>query len=249
MDSKWLDKGTDAAKAPDEGSHERAETWTGHRKPENEVVDMRQVVDVLPMFEVGSTGRTWHGKHVKEHEAPDKGNLPEGSTETLEPADDISGQAGGRSMQDVPQTIVNVPDPPRTHTKLPTPHIKSSTLQNRPLARVHSAMSMETDLSYTRRSGKQQKMTHLGLGSERALRCQKQTYQGRFTCKTPPDKAREMGVLSTPRTAPEQLKHELTYHIGKDLQRSLIRLRIPVVEVMMQLAGTSRTCIASRKCC
>ncbi|KAI6131002.1 hypothetical protein EV401DRAFT_1922053 [Pisolithus croceorrhizus] len=239
---------------------------------------MRQVVDVLPMFEVGSTGRTWHGKHVKEHEAPDEGSqrasdkvvehqdLPEGSTETLEPADDISGQAGGRSMQDVPQvpseddqrartnseTIVNVPDPPRTHTKLPMPHIKSSTLQNRPLARVRSATSTETDLSYTRRSGKRQKMTHLGLGSERALRRRKRTYQGRFACETPPDKAREMGVLSTPRmgwgdNADDESK--TTTHIGKDLQRSLIRLRIPVVEVMMQLAGTSRTCVASRKRC
>ncbi|KAI6134217.1 hypothetical protein EV401DRAFT_1910175, partial [Pisolithus croceorrhizus] len=238
----------------------------------------RQVVDVLPMFEVGSTNRTWHGKHVKEHEAPDEGSqrasdkvaehrdLPEGSTETLEPADDISGQAGGRSMQDVPQvpseddqrarmnseTIVNVPDPPWTHTKLPMPHIKSSTLQNRPLARVRSATSMETDLSYTRRSSKRQKMTHLGLGSERALRRWKRTYQGRFACETPPDEAWEMGVLSTPRTgwgdnADDESK--TTTHIGKDLQRSLIRLRIPVVEVMMQLAGTSRTCIASRKRC
>ncbi|KAI6112644.1 hypothetical protein F5141DRAFT_1108900, partial [Pisolithus sp. B1] len=178
---------------------ERAETRTGHRKPENKVVDMRQVVDVLPMFEVGSTGRTWHGKHVKEHKAPDEGNLPEGSTETLEPADDISGQAGG----------------------------------------LRSATSMETDLSYTRRSGKQQKMTHLGLGSERALRCWKRTYQGRFACETPPDEAREMGVLSTPRTG---------WGDNAD-DESLIRLRIPVVEVMMQLAGTLRTCIASRKRC
>ncbi|KAI6098559.1 hypothetical protein F5141DRAFT_1146416 [Pisolithus sp. B1] len=160
-------------------------------------------------------------------------DLPEGSTETLEPADDISGQASGRSMQDVPQharmnseTIVNVPDPPWTHTKLPMPHIKSSTLQNRPLARVRSAMSTETDLSYTRRSGKRQKMTHLGLGS-------------RFACETPPDEAREMGVLSTPRTG---------WGDNAD-DESLIRLRILVVEVMMQLAGTSRTCIASRKCC
>ncbi|KAI6100388.1 hypothetical protein EDD16DRAFT_1762713 [Pisolithus croceorrhizus] len=153
---------------------ECAETWTGHRKPKNEVVDTRQVVDVLPMFEVGSTNRTWHGKHVKEHEAPDEGSqrasdkvaehrdLPEGSTETLEPADDISGQAGGRSMQDVPQvpseddqrarmnseTIVNVPDPPWTHTKLPMPHIKSSTLQNRPLAR-EKQQATKDDASWT----------------------------------------------------------------------------------------------------
>ncbi|KAI6105183.1 hypothetical protein EV401DRAFT_2013262 [Pisolithus croceorrhizus] len=34
---------------------ECAETRTGHRKPENEVVDTRQVVDVLPMFECAET--------------------------------------------------------------------------------------------------------------------------------------------------------------------------------------------------
>ncbi|KAI6098116.1 hypothetical protein F5141DRAFT_1066945 [Pisolithus sp. B1] len=106
MDSKWLDEGTDAAKAPDEGSQrvgdkvkededlpqmssealetrgdlpfttcEHAETQTGHRKPKNEVVDTWQVVDVLPMFEVGSTGQAWYDKHVKELEASDKGAL------------------------------------------------------------------------------------------------------------------------------------------------------------------------------
>ncbi|KAI6095878.1 hypothetical protein F5141DRAFT_1206105 [Pisolithus sp. B1] len=38
----------------------RTETQTGHRKPETEVVDMQQVVNVLPMVEVGTTGRTRH---------------------------------------------------------------------------------------------------------------------------------------------------------------------------------------------
>ncbi|KAI6131241.1 hypothetical protein EV401DRAFT_1920873 [Pisolithus croceorrhizus] len=120
MDSKWLDEGTDAPKAPDEGSQhagdevkededlpqmssealetrgdlpfttcERAETQTGHRKPKNEVVDTWQVVDVLPMFEVGSTGQAWYDKHVKELEAS------EPRSEALEPADNISRQAGG----------------------------------------------------------------------------------------------------------------------------------------------------------
>ncbi|KAI6094695.1 hypothetical protein F5141DRAFT_1296040 [Pisolithus sp. B1] len=50
-----------------------AETQTGHRKPKNEVVDTQQVVDVLPMFEVGTTGQAWYDKHVKELEASDEG--------------------------------------------------------------------------------------------------------------------------------------------------------------------------------
>ncbi|KAI6108272.1 hypothetical protein F5141DRAFT_1203624 [Pisolithus sp. B1] len=122
---------------------ECAETRTGHRKPKNKVVDTRQVVDVLPMFEVGSTGQTWHGKHVKELKAPDERcqcaddvavcrDLPESRSEAPEPADNISGQAGGRSMQDGPQipsqenqhagmnskTIANVLDPPGLCSRL-----------------------------------------------------------------------------------------------------------------------------------
>ncbi|KAI6017872.1 hypothetical protein EDC04DRAFT_2902407 [Pisolithus marmoratus] len=49
-------------------------TWTGHRKPKDEVVDTQHVVDVLPMFEVGSTGQAWYSKHVKELQVSDKGS-------------------------------------------------------------------------------------------------------------------------------------------------------------------------------
>ncbi|KAI6110314.1 hypothetical protein EDD16DRAFT_1728679 [Pisolithus croceorrhizus] len=128
MDSKQLDEGTNALKAPDEGSQctgdkveededlpmtgskalepqgnlpfttsEHTETQTGHRKPENEVADMQHMVDVLPMFEVGSTGQAWYDKHVKELQAPDEGSqhasdeveesrdLPKSSSDVLEP--------------------------------------------------------------------------------------------------------------------------------------------------------------------
>ncbi|KAI6023815.1 hypothetical protein BKA83DRAFT_4626919 [Pisolithus microcarpus] len=51
---------------------EHAETKTGHAKPETEVIDTWQVVDVLPMFEVGSTCQAWYNKHVKELKAPDE---------------------------------------------------------------------------------------------------------------------------------------------------------------------------------
>ncbi|KAI6112680.1 hypothetical protein F5141DRAFT_1213972 [Pisolithus sp. B1] len=118
---------------------------------------MQQMVDVLPMFEVGTTGRTQHNKHVKEHEAPDEGgqhadnkveesrDLPNSSSEVLEPAGNPTRQAGKCSMEDVLQTpiedyqhawtngetIANVLDLPSTPTELPIPCIKHPTLQNR----------------------------------------------------------------------------------------------------------------------
>ncbi|KAI6095862.1 hypothetical protein EDD17DRAFT_1765608 [Pisolithus thermaeus] len=51
---------------------ECTETQTGHTKPEDAVVDTWHVADVLPMFEVGSTGQAWYSKHAKEHQAPDE---------------------------------------------------------------------------------------------------------------------------------------------------------------------------------
>ncbi|KAI5983984.1 hypothetical protein EDC04DRAFT_3098703 [Pisolithus marmoratus] len=48
------------------------ETKSGYLMLETEVVDMQQVVDVLPMFEGGTAGLTRHDKHVKELEAPDE---------------------------------------------------------------------------------------------------------------------------------------------------------------------------------
>ncbi|KAI6098661.1 hypothetical protein EDD16DRAFT_1732301 [Pisolithus croceorrhizus] len=256
MDSKWLDEGTDAPKAPDEGSQhagdkveededlpqmssealktrgdlpdttsECAKTQTGHRKPENEVVDTQQMVDVLPMFEVGTTGRTQHDKHVKEHEAPDKGgqcadnkveesrDLPKSSSEVLEPAGNPTRQAGKCSMEDVLQTpiedyqhartngetIANVPDLPSTPTELPIPCIKRPTLQNRSLARKRSAMTTEFDLSYARRSGKRRETKRLELDCKQASRHPQRTHRGHSACKTPPDEARGIGVLSSPR--------------------------------------------------
>ncbi|KAI6102435.1 hypothetical protein EDD16DRAFT_1900916 [Pisolithus croceorrhizus] len=204
---------------------ERAETQTGHRKPETEVVDTQQVVNVLPMVEVGTKGRARHNKHVKEHEAPDEGgqradnkveesrDLPKSSSEVLEPAGNPTRQAGKCSMEDVLQTpiedyqhartngetIANIPDLPSTPTELPIPCIKCPTLQNRSLARKRSAMTTEFDLSYTRRSGKWRETKRLELDCKRTSRHPQQTHRGHSACKTPPDEARGMGVLSSPR--------------------------------------------------
>ncbi|KAI6118314.1 hypothetical protein F5141DRAFT_1290342 [Pisolithus sp. B1] len=51
---------------------EHAETQTGLRKPETEVVDTQQVVNVLPMVEVGTTGQTWQDEHANTLEVSDE---------------------------------------------------------------------------------------------------------------------------------------------------------------------------------
>ncbi|KAI6095121.1 hypothetical protein EV401DRAFT_2158779 [Pisolithus croceorrhizus] len=161
-------------------SSECAESRTWHQKPENKVVDMWHMVDVLPMFEVGSTGQAWYGKHVKEHQAPDKGgqhadnkversrDLPKSSSEVLKPVGNLTRQC----TQTNSKMIANVPDPPGTPTKLPTPHTSSS---------------------------KWQESKRLELDHKRALRCPKRTYQGHSTSETPPDEAWGMGVYSSAR--------------------------------------------------
>ncbi|KAI6110130.1 hypothetical protein F5141DRAFT_1203383 [Pisolithus sp. B1] len=204
---------------------ERAETQTGHRKPKNEVADMQHMVDVLPMFEVGSTGQAWYGKHAKELQAPDEGgqhtsdeversrDLPKSSSEVHKPVGHPTGQAGERAMEDAlrtsikdsqraqtnSKTIANIPDPLGTPTKLPTPQVEHSRLRNSPSAQVRSATSMETDLSHTRRSSKQREMKRLELDCKRAPRCPQQTYRSHSTCETPPDEAWGMGVYSSAR--------------------------------------------------
>ncbi|KAI5986099.1 hypothetical protein EDC04DRAFT_2615185 [Pisolithus marmoratus] len=151
---------------------ECTETQTGHRKPKDKVVDMQHVVDVLPMFEVRSTGQAWYSKHVKELQASDEGSqcasdeveenqdLLKSSSEVLKPAGNCTRQASGRSMQDGPQipskenqhtgmngkTITDIPDPPGIHVKTPAPHAKHSMLQNRLPAQMHGGMVTELRL-------------------------------------------------------------------------------------------------------
>ncbi|KAI6000266.1 hypothetical protein EDC04DRAFT_2612063 [Pisolithus marmoratus] len=124
---------------------ECAKTQTGHRKPEDEVVDMQHVVDVLPMFEVGSTGQAQYSKHVKELQASDGGSqhasdeveesqdLPKSSSEVLKPAAGATKQTSRCSIENVStecnehipmdgKTIANVPDPLGIHVENPAPH-------------------------------------------------------------------------------------------------------------------------------
>ncbi|KAI6099508.1 hypothetical protein EV401DRAFT_2143509 [Pisolithus croceorrhizus] len=154
------------------------------------------------MFEVGSTGQAWYSKHVKDLQASDKGgwqasdeveesrDLPKSSSEVLKPMSIKDSQRAWMNSE----TIANIPDPPGTPTKLPTPQVKHSRLRNWPSARAHSATSMETDLSHTRRSSKRREMKHLKLDCKWAPGCPKRTYRGRTTSETPPDEAWGMGV-------------------------------------------------------
>ncbi|KAI6094930.1 hypothetical protein EDD16DRAFT_1711777 [Pisolithus croceorrhizus] len=190
--SKQPAEGTNVLKAPDEGSQcasdkaeeeddlpmssdaletpgdlpftisEHAKTRTGHRKPKDKVVDMRHIVDVLPMFEVGSIGQAWYGKHAKELQASDKGgwrasdeveesrDLPKSSSEVLKPMSIEDSQHAWTNSE----TIANVPDPPSTPTKHPTPQVESSMLRKWPSAQACSATTTKFSLSYMRRSGK-----------------------------------------------------------------------------------------------
>ncbi|KAI6168514.1 hypothetical protein EDD17DRAFT_1528025 [Pisolithus thermaeus] len=116
-----------------------AKTRTGHQKPENEVVDMRHVVDVLPMFEVGSMGQAWYSKHAKELQAPDEGgqhasdevernqDLPKSSSEVRKPVGHPTGQAGERAMEDALQTSIEDSQCAGTNSEMianVTPHLK-----------------------------------------------------------------------------------------------------------------------------
>ncbi|KAI6099640.1 hypothetical protein F5141DRAFT_1218989 [Pisolithus sp. B1] len=220
----WQDEHMNMLVTPDEKSQpvdspsERAETRTGHAKPETEVIDTRQVEPHLVVVEAGAVDSEQPDECTNVLEAPDKKcqcvddevaacrDLPESTSEALEPTDDMSKLVGGRPTENDPllstkhnqrtwtssETVANVPDPPGTHTELPTLQIKCSILQNE--ARAQSATNSEIDLSCTRRSDKLQEMKHLELDSERASRHPQRTHRGHSTCETPPDEVWGMGV-------------------------------------------------------
>ncbi|KAI6016455.1 hypothetical protein PISMIDRAFT_13233 [Pisolithus microcarpus 441] len=159
----WYDKHVKELKAPDERwdqpdtTSEHAETKTGHTKPQTEVVDARQVADILSKVEVGAVDSIQPDAHVNTLEAPDKGcqcasdkvkerwDLPGLSSKALKPEGVTTRQASGHSMEDVPrisfeedqctrmnsdEPILDIPDPPSTHTELPTLQIEYPTLWN-----------------------------------------------------------------------------------------------------------------------
>ncbi|KAI6096464.1 hypothetical protein F5141DRAFT_1067713 [Pisolithus sp. B1] len=145
-----------------------AKTTAGHAKPKTEVVDAWQLEDNLPEVEDRAADSQQPEECASALDAPDEGSqcesnevaesrdLPESNFKAFEPTDN-TGQTSGCPTEHVPQMsieenqhtwthskmIANIPDPPWTYTELPTPHIKSSTLQNRPSAQAHSAMTTE----------------------------------------------------------------------------------------------------------
>ncbi|KIK24569.1 hypothetical protein PISMIDRAFT_403406, partial [Pisolithus microcarpus 441] len=223
----WYDKHVKELKAPDERwdqpdtTSEHAETKTGHMKPETEVVDVRQAADILSKVEVGAVDLIQPDEHANALETPDEGcqhasnevedrwDLPGLSSKALEPEGDTTRQASGHSMEDVPripfkedrctwmngdELILDIPDPPGTHTEHPVPHIECPTSQNRSLGRMRST----TTTPYAGKSDKLQDVRSLELHCKQASRRPHETYQVHPTCETLPNEARRMGVLSSP---------------------------------------------------
>ncbi|KAI6014956.1 hypothetical protein EDC04DRAFT_2608843 [Pisolithus marmoratus] len=144
----------------------RAETKTGHTKPKTEVVDVRQVVDILSKAEVGTVDPEQLDERMNVLKVPDERsqhtdddfaqcrNLPEWSAEALEPADDPTRHSYGCSIefalkmhieqdQSVPtsgETILEIPDPPSDA------RIERPILQDKPSIRIHSPTRAEPKL-------------------------------------------------------------------------------------------------------
>ncbi|KAI6030271.1 hypothetical protein EDC04DRAFT_85718 [Pisolithus marmoratus] len=97
---------------------ERAETKTGHTKPEPDVVDAQQVVDILSMFEDGIADQERLDEHSNTLEAPDKRSQctadkvverrdsPEWSPEACKPAGDTAKRTRKCSIGFAPKTYL-----------------------------------------------------------------------------------------------------------------------------------------------
>ncbi|KAI5996056.1 hypothetical protein EDC04DRAFT_1197943 [Pisolithus marmoratus] len=207
---------------------ERAETKTGHTKPEPDVVDARQVVDILSMFEDGIADQERLDEHSNTLEAPDersqraadevaeRQDSPEWSAEAPEPAGDTAKQTSKRSIefaqktylgqdQSLPmsgETVLDVPGPPLdARNECPTP-------QDELPVRMHSGTITELKLLCTRRYNEPLARRHdelqetrsLELDSKRASRRSQQIHHGHSTQDTPPDEVWGMGVHKHART-------------------------------------------------
>ncbi|KAI6146067.1 hypothetical protein EDD17DRAFT_1652021 [Pisolithus thermaeus] len=151
----WYDKHVKELQAPDEGGRRASDEVEESRDLpksssdvlEPEVVDVRHMELHLPVVEVGTGDLKQRlDEHANALEAPDK----RCQCMDNEPADNISGQASGHSMQDRPQvptkdnqrsrtnseTIANIPDPPNTPTKLPTPQGEAASDERRSVSNL-----------------------------------------------------------------------------------------------------------------
>ncbi|KAI5988514.1 hypothetical protein EDD15DRAFT_1363860 [Pisolithus albus] len=144
---------------PVDSSNDCAETKSGYPTPETEVVVVQCVELHLPMVEVGSMDSEQPDERANMLEAPDERSwctsdeveesqdLPGLSSKALEPAGDTTRPPGSRSIESGPlpsfeedqstrmhsdKPILDIPDPPGTHTECPVPRVKSPMLQNDP---------------------------------------------------------------------------------------------------------------------
>ncbi|KAI5993422.1 hypothetical protein EDD15DRAFT_892354 [Pisolithus albus] len=146
----------DGHEGPVDRPSDCAEIETGCMDAESEVVEMWDAEPHLPVVEVGDTAVTWPDEPANTSEAPDEGSwctsdkveeswdLPEPSSKALELECDATRLAGSHSFENGPlpsikdaqciwtnsETIVDIPDPPSTHAKLPDPQVESPTLRS-----------------------------------------------------------------------------------------------------------------------
>ncbi|KIK14895.1 hypothetical protein PISMIDRAFT_16969, partial [Pisolithus microcarpus 441] len=134
------------------------EITTGHLEPETEIIDAQQV-DYLPLVEVGAVD----SERLDElADTPREGKTPDLEDKSLEGRDSNPGyweilSNEGYELIDPPiednrclsmddETIINVPDPPSSHSELPTIQVKCPTSVKRVPTRTHSATSTDFTL-------------------------------------------------------------------------------------------------------
>ncbi|KAI5988539.1 hypothetical protein EDD15DRAFT_2371206 [Pisolithus albus] len=208
---------------PPESPDDCAETKSGYLTPETEVVGTQHVELHLPVVEVGSMDWERPDEHANAFKAPEEGgqctstkveeswDLPEPSSKALELECDATRPAGSHSIESgtLPsfeedqstlmngdEPMLNIPDPPGTHAKLPNPQVEPPTLRSEcevtgsTLGDPNEESEGSSQLRETERPE-----PHRDRMSEGKFRI----FKGRFTWDAPPDEAWGMGVLSSPR--------------------------------------------------
>ncbi|KAI6001871.1 hypothetical protein EDD15DRAFT_2192609 [Pisolithus albus] len=152
--SEALEPQEDPAESPDDCT----ETKSGYLTPETKVVERKNMEPNPLVVEVGGAELELSDEHEDMGKAPDEGgqcasdevkeswDLPEPSSKALELKCDATRPAGSHlksglllsfeedqcTQMHSDEPILEIPDPPSTHTECPVPRVESPTLQNDP---------------------------------------------------------------------------------------------------------------------
>ncbi|KAI5982699.1 hypothetical protein EDD15DRAFT_2534207 [Pisolithus albus] len=203
---------------PVDSSNDCAETKSGYPTPETEVVVVQCVELHLPMVEVGSMDSEQPDECANMLEAPDERSwctsdeveesqdLPGLSSKALEPAGDTTRPPGSRSIESGPlpsfeedqstrmhsdKPILDIPDPPGTHTECPVPRVKSPMLQNDP---EETGSTLEDPSEESEGSSQLRETERPEPHRDRTSEGKFRIFEGRFTWDAPPNKVWGMGV-------------------------------------------------------